>query len=69
MPSHREFVEADGLIHLVNPIQGEYTLCGDAFDLASDEAGYEWKKTKRKTVTCPSCARIILHTRSVRIDI
>lgn len=47
-----KFVEAEGLIHLC---YGEFTLCGDAFDLASDEPGYEWRETKKKVVTCTRC--------------
>jgi hypothetical protein len=64
--SDRQFVEAEGLVHLVNPVLGEFTLCGDAFDLGSDIADYEWKETNRRTVTCSSCARIIRECRSVR---
>jgi hypothetical protein len=60
------FVEAEGLIHLESPIYGEYTLCGDAFDLASDEPGYEWRKTDKRTVTCPQCAAVIRVARAVR---
>jgi hypothetical protein len=59
----REFVEADGVIHLAH---GEFTLCGDAFDLGSDEPGYEWKATKRRAVDCPRCADIILLCKGVR---
>lgn len=62
------FVEAEGMVHLVNPLQGEHTMCGDAFDLASDIDGYEWKDTIRRTITCPSCARVIQACRGVRVD-
>lgn len=62
-----DFVEAEGLIHVVSPtMAGEFTLCGDAFDLSSDVDGYEWTNTKRRTVTCPACARIVREVRSVR---
>lgn len=61
-----DFVEADGDIHVMNPIMAEFTLCGDAFDLGSDEDGYEQKPTKRRTVTCPKCAEIIRTVRGVR---
>ncbi len=65
-----EFVLAEGLVHVVNPVSGgEFTLCGDAFDLASDEKGYEWTPAKRKVVTCPMCGLIILTARGVRVDI
>jgi hypothetical protein len=61
------FVEAEGLVHLVNAGQGEYTLCGDAFDMATEEPGYEWKDTKLRTVTCEKCAMIIVSCRGVRV--
>lgn len=64
----RNFVLAEGMVHLVSPLQGEHTLCGDAFDLASDEAGYEWTPTNSKTVTCTNCALIIRTCRGVRIN-
>jgi hypothetical protein len=63
-----QFVEALGDIHLVQPGMGaEFTLCGDAFDLGSDEDGYEWRETRRRTVTCPRCAAVILACRGVRV--
>jgi hypothetical protein len=61
-----DYVKAEGLIHMVNPIQGEFTLCGDAFDLASDVPGYEWKARRRGPVTCQSCAAIVIECRGVR---
>lgn len=64
MADYTDFVEAEGLIHLV---WQEHTLCGDAFDLASDEPGYEWKAATKKCVTCPNCARIINLCRGVRV--
>lgn len=61
------FVQAEGLIHLISPDEGgERTLCGDAFDLGSDEDGYEWKPTHRRIVDCPKCAAIIKVCRGVR---
>lgn len=63
----REFVEAEELVHLVNSEGGEHTICGDAFDLASDIDGYEWTPAKSRTVSCPRCARVIQLCRNVRI--
>ncbi len=51
----------------VNPIGGDYTLCGDASDLASDEPGYEWKPARARSVTCEDCAAIIRALRGVRV--
>lgn len=61
------FVEADGHVHMVNPILGgEFTLCGDAFDLASHHSGYQWRETAKRTVTCQHCATVIFTCRGVR---
>jgi hypothetical protein len=66
----REFVEAEGLVHLVNEASGgEHTLCGDAFDLGSDAPGYEWCTTTSRTVTCPNCAAVIKLCRGVRASV
>ena len=62
-----DFVEADGLVHLMNPTLSEFTLCGDAFDLDAIEPGYEQRVTQRRTVSCPNCAAIILGCRGVRV--
>lgn len=63
----RSYVTAEGMVHLVNPAMGsEFTLCGDAFDLASDIPGYEWSEVRRGPVSCPRCARIIEACRGVR---
>ncbi len=59
-------VEAEGLVHAESPILGEYTLCGDAFDLTSEEPGYAWKPTKAKAVTCPQCAAVIQGVRNLK---
>lgn len=63
-----EFVEAEGFIHMLNPINAEFTLCGDAFDLGSDVPGYRHEPTERRKVTCPNCARVILGCRGVRVS-
>ena len=64
-----DFVEAEGLVHLLNPTVHEFTLCGDAFDLDSDIEGYEQKPSRRRTVDCPRCATIIRHCAGVRTRI
>jgi hypothetical protein len=58
-----KFVEAEGWVHLAI---GEFTVCGDAWDLYSHEPGYDWRVTKKRTVTCPQCCRIIHACRGVR---
>jgi hypothetical protein len=49
----------DGLIHLVNEIQAEFTLCGDAFDGDSEDPDLGWNPWPKGPVTCPHCAAII----------
>lgn len=62
-----ELVEAEGKVHVVNPVSGgEHTLCGDAFDLASDVDGYTWTPARTKTVTCPNCAQVVREVRKLR---
>ena len=69
MTERASLVEAEGEVHAVNIlIGGEYTLCGDAFDLTTDEPGYEWTTPKRNVVTCEHCVRIILSLRGIRVD-
>ena len=68
----KEFVEnADG-VHLMSPHQGEYTLCGDAFDMASASGGehgqeFDFKPTRKRVVTCERCSTIINHCRGVSV--
>lgn len=61
-----DFVENGEGVHLEH---GEFTLCGDSFDIGDTE--YETdgntRPTKSKTVTCPRCAEIIRMCRGVRI--
>lgn len=64
----KQFVLAEGETHLVNPILSDYTLCGDAFDLGSDEDGYEWQTTKKRVVSCAKCAAIIAECRGVKVE-
>lgn len=66
--SDKEFMENAEGVHLM---WGEYTLCGDAFDIEaveSDSAGNP-VPTRKRTVTCKRCARIILECRGVRVSL
>ena len=44
-----------------NPTQGEYSLCGDAFDIADDDDEAEpFRMAKiRDRVNCEQCLRVI----------
>lgn len=61
----------NGLIHLINAANPEYTLCGDAFDIDSeaDNQGDAWKDVRKGPVTCPNCARVIQDCKGVRIKV
>lgn len=61
------FLEAEGLIHVQNAANAEFTLCGDAFDLDEEGDDYEQRETNRRVVTCPVCAAIILDLRGTRV--
>ena len=62
----------DGDVHLVNALNSEFTLCGDAWDIDQTEdridgAGHGHKPHARGPVTCPRCAKVILACRGIRI--
>lgn len=71
--STKEYAESrNGIIHLVNPMGSEHTMCGDAFDIdAVDEkdAEHAWVSRYRGPVTCPNCAMVIEACRNVRIKL
>ena len=60
------FAENGDGVHLM---MGEFTLCGDSFDIGTtegEECG-DLMPTKKRTVTCANCAAIIEECRGVRI--
>lgn len=61
----------NGLIHLLSPLNAEFTLCGDAFDICDErdnaEEGLEWEYCPPAPITCGKCARVIIECRRVRI--
>ena len=67
MTKHREFMVSEDGVHLMH---GEFTLCGDAFDIGDTEEEPDapmMKATKHRAVTCAKCIDIILLCRNVRI--
>lgn len=58
----------NGLVHLISPVQSEYTLCGDAFDIDSEDDCRDaaWVERRNGPVTCDLCAKIIAACRGVR---
>lgn len=64
----KEFRENKDGVHLM---YGEFTVCGDSFDIAETESDFEdgpLVKTRKHTVTCPKCIRLIVHCRGVRLS-
>lgn len=61
------FVENGDGVHVEH---GEFTLCGDSFDIGStegEEAG-DTRPTTRRRVTCVRCAAIVLMVRGVQVS-
>lgn len=65
----RQFAQNRAGVHLMI---GEFTLCGDSFDIGDTEAADSndgsLEMTNSKTITCPRCANIIKYCRGVRIN-
>lgn len=53
------FMENTDGVHLMNPLNNEYTLCGDAFDCGSEKEINSLKDTNKQSVTCSRCLEII----------
>ncbi|WP_458736982.1 hypothetical protein [Pseudomonas chlororaphis] len=51
-----------------NPVNGEFTLCGDAFDaFATGDADEEHVQAEKgQTITCDKCCAVILDVRQMR---
>lgn len=62
-------ISKTGIIHLISPLQGEHTLCGDAFDIDSedDEKECAWVPIKNGPVDCPNCSLVIRACRGVQL--
>lgn len=68
----KEFLENDKGVHLAGVGHGgEFTLCGDSFDIAETEDDYEdghLVLTKKRIVTCIGCIAEIQNCRNVKIN-
>jgi hypothetical protein len=63
----KEFRENLDGVHLMD---GEFTVCGDSFDIADTEEDFKegpLVETRKRTVTCPKCIARIIHCRGVRV--
>lgn len=69
--TRKQFAENKDGVHLVSPLNEEFTLCGDALEgSASDEQEIDPALiTKSRTVTCPKCATTVLHCRGVVVGV
>ncbi len=61
----RFFEENSERVHIMSPLNGEYTLCGDAFDGFQDEMEGT-AKTEKRIVTCRDCIKIIDLCRGIK---
>jgi len=64
----KEFFENCEGVHLVEAGRGEFTICGDAFDIEIEMPELRMMPTKKTVVTCPNCITVIKHCRGVRIS-
>jgi hypothetical protein len=56
----KKYAEDDkGIIHLISPINGEFTLCGNAFDGDNLIGDYAWKETRNAMINCLDCIKTI----------
>ncbi len=68
--SDAKFIEFEGDVHLISGEGGgEHTLCGVAFDAVDSEhdESLRFTPTKRRIITCPGCAGVVLACRGVRV--
>ena len=65
----KEFTENFDGVHLMSPLNSEYSLCGDAFDIHSsgDSDSGDLISTNKRTVTCEQCIKVIEACRGVRV--
>lgn len=68
MSDEHEFLEDSRGVHVIGLCAGgEFTLCGDSFDIGSTEDDAEkLTETKKRTVTCPHCIDWIKHIKGIR---
>lgn len=67
VPEFSDYYEDDRGVHFMSPLQSEFTICGDAFDVdAVDDALSQLKPTSKRTVTCPQCVKLIRALRGIR---
>lgn len=64
-----------GLVHLVTPVNEEFTMCGNAWDGDaegmygdSSDDPYAWERVPRGPVTCPKCAAIVIVAKRARLS-
>ena len=58
LSKNKHMKNEDG-VHLMSPCNEEYSLCGDAFDVRSEDGVSEMEITKEMVITCRRCIEII----------
>ena len=59
-------------VHMINPLDPEFTLCGWSFDVdpvldKMPDGVDALRDTKKRTITCRDCIRIIEECRRARV--
>ena len=57
----------NGIIHLINPLSFDFTLCGDAS--YCEEVEYAWSPCEPESVTCKSCISIVRECRELKLKV
>ena len=63
--------DTEGIIHAISACNGEYTLCGNAFDgdcFSGGDEKYSWKSIDKGIVNCKNCIMIIEGLKGVKYE-
>lgn len=65
--SDNMFLESEEGVHVIHPHLGDFTLCGDSFDIGvTQDDAPSLKQTNKKVVTCPLCILIIKGCKNIK---
>ena len=54
-----DFMKNGDGVHLMSPCNSEFSICGDAFDIGSEEGLNDMKPTSENIVSCKKCQEVI----------
>jgi len=61
----RQYVQDENGVHVM---WGEFTICGDAFDIAAvDDDAEEFVTVKAQPLTCERCVALVLFCRGLKV--